>query len=116
MLKNLEFNIYDIYFKMHCLYIAKTELYDRLLTDMRSRYDPTEAYIGTPNIVRRDSNKYAKRLYGSCKQIIEAETQAPFSRDLWIKSINPYGNLSAQGWVDLYENMVKNGEFDFYLT
>ena len=25
----------DIYFKMHCLYNAETELYDRLLTDIR---------------------------------------------------------------------------------
>ena len=35
----------DIYFLLHCLYNAKTELYDRTLTDMRSRYDPTEAFI-----------------------------------------------------------------------
>ena len=27
----------DIYFKMHCLYNAKTEAYDRTLTDMRSK-------------------------------------------------------------------------------
>lgn len=35
----------DIYFLFHCLYNAKTELYDRTLTDMRSRHDPTEAFI-----------------------------------------------------------------------
>ena len=38
-------NYEDIYFLLHCLYNAKTELYDRTLTDMRSRYDPTEAFI-----------------------------------------------------------------------
>ena len=44
----------DIYFKMHCLYNAKTEAYDRTLTDMRSRYDPTEVYITEK--VRSSSN------------------------------------------------------------
>ena len=38
--------IEDIYFKMHCLYNAETELYDRSLTDMRDKYDPTSAYVG----------------------------------------------------------------------
>lgn len=103
----------NIYFKMHCLYNAKTELYDKSLTDMRSRYDPTEAYIDTPNRVRKLSNQYAKLLYESCKKIIEAETKVPFSRDLWQKSVSSYGNLSAQGWIDMYEHMVKNCEFNW---
>lgn len=40
----------NIYFKMHCLYNAKTELFDRSLTDMRSKHDPTEAFIDVSSI------------------------------------------------------------------
>lgn len=39
----------DIYFLFRCLYNARTELYDRTLTDMRSRCDPTEAFIDAYN-------------------------------------------------------------------
>lgn len=105
---NLERN--NIYFKMHCLYNAKTELFDRSLTDMRSKHDPTEAFIDVSSRVRNFSNQYAKLLYENCKRNIEAETKIPFSRELWISSINSYRNLSAQGWIVLYEYMVANGE------
>jgi len=97
----------NIYFKMHCLYNAKTELYDRTLTDMRSRHDPTEAFIDVSGRVRSASNQYAKSLYENCKRIIEAETGKPFSRDLWMKSVSSY-HLSAQGWIDLYESLIVN--------
>lgn len=100
----------NIYFKMHCLYNAKTELFDRSLTDMRSKHDPTEAFIDVSDRVRNASNQYAKLLYENCKRSIEAETKVPFSRDLWTRAISSYRNLSAQGWIDLYEFMVKNGE------
>lgn len=105
---NLERN--NIYFKMHCLYNAKTELFDRSLTDMRSRHDQTEAFIDVSSRVRNASNQYAKLLYENCKRSIEVETKEPFSRDLWIRSIMSYKNLSAQGWIDLYELMAKNDE------
>lgn len=97
----------NIYFKMHCLYNAKTELYDRTLTYMRSRHDPTEAFIDVSGRVRSASNQYAKSLYENCKRIIEAETGKPFSRDLWMKSVSSY-RLSAQGWIDLYESLIVN--------
>lgn len=100
----------NIYFKMHCMYNAKTELYDRSLTDERDRYDPTEAFIGHTTEVRSLSNLYAMTLYRNCISKIESETKAPFDKDLWIRSISSYRNLSAQGWIDLYEHMVKNGE------
>lgn len=100
----------NIYFKMHCLYNAKTELYDRTLTDMRSRYDPTEAFIDVPSVSA--SNQYAILLYEYCKRSIETETKAPFSRDLWIMAISSYRNLSAQGWIDLYESLVEKGEIE----
>lgn len=101
----------NIYFKMHCLYNAKTELYDRTLTDMRSRYDPTEAYIDVSRRVRELSTYNARMLYENCRRSIEAETKKPFSRDLWLQSVRSYYNLSAQGWINLYEYMVENGEY-----
>ena len=100
----------NTYFKMHCLYNAKTELFDRSLTDMRSRHDPTEAFIDVSSRVRSASNQYARILYENCKRSIEAETKKPFDRELWMRVVDSYRNLSAQGWIDLYENMVKNGE------
>lgn len=45
----------DIYFLIHCIYNAKTELYDRILTDMRSKHDPTEAFIGCNSYVKSAS-------------------------------------------------------------
>ena len=96
----------DIYFKMHCLYNAKTEAYDRTLTDMRSRYDPTEAYI-TEN-VRHLSNSNAMRVYQFCVCEIERATKKSFDSKLWRDSIRGYQRLSAQGWIDLCKYVVKN--------
>lgn len=97
--------IEDIYFKMHCLYNAETELYDRTLTDMRDKYDPTEAYIGCSNEIRNKSNSYAFSLYQWCRREIEYKTGRPFDRAQWIESIRGYRHLSSQGWIDLYEQL-----------
>lgn len=101
----------DIYFKMHCLYNAKTELYDRSLTDMRDRYDPTSAYL-VSNETRSKSNLYARNLYQWCRKQVEYITGTPFDSIKWKESIRRYENASAQGWVDLYEFMLrsKHGE------
>lgn len=98
--------INDTYFKMHCLYNAETELYDRSLTDMRDRYDPTSAYIGCSNEVRSKSNAYAYRLYRWCRREIEYKTGRPFNFMLWKESVRGYDNLTAQGWVDLYKYLL----------
>ena len=103
----------NIYFKMHCLYNAKTELYDRSLTDMRDKYDPTSAYIGYSWEVRNASNYYAYSLYLWCKKVIVQKTKRPFNIHTWRESIKKYWNLSAQGWINLYEYLVENGEFDW---
>lgn len=92
----------DIYFVMHCLYNAETELYDRYLTDARDRYDPTSAWINGSNEVRNKSNVYAKRLYRWCRNNIEYETGRPFDFMQWKQSIRGYEGLFAQGWIDLY--------------
>lgn len=69
----------DIYFLLHCLYNAKTELYDRTLTDMRSRYDPTEAFIDGWN--RSRSNWYSKKLYDKCVKCIELKTRSHWNNN-----------------------------------
>lgn len=97
---------------MHCLYNAKTELYDRSLTNMRDRYDPTSAYIWGSNEVRNKSNSYAYRLYRWCRREIEYKTGRPFNHAQWIGSIRGYERLSAQGWIDLYKNLGKDGYYD----
>ena len=96
----------DVYFVMHCLYNAETELYDRYLTDARDRYDPTSAWINVSNEVRSESNAYAKRLYRWCRRQIEYETGRPFNFMLWKESVRGYDNLTAQGWVDLYKYLL----------
>ena len=96
----------DIYFKMHCLYNAETELYDRSLTDMRDRYDPTSAYIGCSNEVRNKSNLYAYRLYRWCRREIEYKTRRPFNFMLWQESVRGYDNMTAQGWINLYKYLL----------
>ena len=102
----------DLYFKMHCLYNAETELYDRSLTDMRDRYDPTSAYIGCFNALRSKSNAYAYRLYRWCIREIEYKTGRPFNFMLWKESVRGYDNLTAQGWVDLYESLLSSHELE----
>lgn len=104
----------DIYFKMHCLYNAKTEMYDRTLTDIRDRYDPTSAYVGYSYEVRSVSNQYAFSLYQWCRKKITQETRKPFDTYKWKESTKKYFNLSAQGWIDLYEYLIENGEMEKY--
>ena len=87
--------------KIYIYYIAKTELYDRTLTNLRSPYDSTEAFI-TDNFSRRLSNKYAITL----------------SQKLHIgrikKIINPsLLYMSAQWYIDVFNNLYENNELDF---
>lgn len=99
-----------IYFFIHCLYNAKTELYDRSLTDMRSEYDQTSAFIFLPDDVRR-SRLFAKRLYEQCKIYLEDQTGEPFDVLRWRNCIKGHQNMSAQGWIDLYNIMKKEKDF-----
>lgn len=102
-----------IVFKLCCYYHAKTELYDRTLTDKRSRHDPTEAYLDNSS-TRSLSNKYALELR---EQIIDfAEKRLNIRRDVFIKMFQEQSNCnhySAQGWIDLYNCLTENGEMDF---
>lgn len=103
----------DIYFLTHCLYNAKTELYDRILTDMRSKYDSTEAFIPSNSYSRSLSNLYSYKLYERCKEYIEIKTYPlSFDCEYWRRCVECYNNLSAQGWIDLYERLIKEGRIN----
>lgn len=104
----------DIYFKYHCFYNAQTELYDRTLTDERDRYDSTSAFIGSCGGIRNLSNLNATLLYDWCKKQIEEKTKLQFDVEQWRNSVKKYYNLSAQGWIDLYNRLVEIGEYKEY--
>lgn len=100
----------NLYFLYHCVYNARTEKYDRLMTDKREMHDPTSAYIGVSQEVKNASNSFAFDVYMWCKRKIEEETKRPFDTKLWRESIREYENMSAQGWIDLYNHLVDTGE------
>lgn len=113
----LEFknNYEDIYFLIHCLYNAKTELYDRTLTYKRSRYDPTEAFIDDIDGSRSKSNWYSKRLYDKCVKCIEFKIKSHFSYKHWKECVWRYQSLSAQEWINLYQQLVKENKYDSWI-
>jgi len=100
-------------FKLCCYYHTKTELYDRTLTDKRSRHDPTEAYLDNSS-ARSLSNKYAFELR---EWIIDfAEKKLNIRRDVFRKMFQEQSSrnhYSAQGWIDLYNYLKENGEMEF---
>lgn len=108
---------YDIWFKLYCFYSAKTELYDRSLTDLRSPRDKTEAYTTGEN--RYYSQMYAISLYRRIKQIAlyygiskEFVENDKLWREYFFAPNRNY-RYSAQGWVDMYNHLVEIGEMDF---
>lgn len=94
----------DIYFKFVCFYNAKTELYDRTLTDMRSPHDKTEAFITKDN--KTYSNFFAKSLYDWVGKYIMWYTRQSFSIERWNRAQKSV-YYSAQGWIDMF-NYLKN--------
>lgn len=52
-------NIDDICFKFTCCYMTITELFDRVLTDERSKNDPTEAFIDSNPTIKNLSKENA---------------------------------------------------------
>ena len=49
---------FNLPYRLACLYMGMTEEHDRSLTDIRSSYDPTEAFLRY-NDMRSESNMYA---------------------------------------------------------
>lgn len=93
----------DIYFKFACFYMAMAELYDRRLTDARSPYDETEAFISEK--VRGSSELYVKNLYDCVVGYIWHKTKTPFDINRWKKQVQK--RYSAQGWIDVFEHFKK---------
>ena len=96
-----------LWYKLCCYYHAKTELYDRMLTDLRSPYDPTEAYV--QGIERSFSNAYARKI----RRFI-GEVAIGISENIKSIGLNcgKY-RYSAQDWIDEYNRLEANGEMDF---
>ncbi len=87
-------------YMLACLYMGATEEYDRSLTDMRGRYDPTEAFLYY-NDMRSESNRYAiavrkKIIEDYCIQWKEIHNE-----------IRRHNSYSAQHWIDEYERIWK---------
>ena len=95
-----------LWYKLCVYYHAKTELYDRRLTDLRSPHDPTEAYI--EGRVRRYSVSYAVKVRNFVLNI--KRRLGLFNRNL--NDFNHY-RYSAQQWIDEYNRLVECGEMDF---
>ena len=87
-------------YMLACLYMGATEEYDRSLTDMRGRYDPTEAFLYY-NDMRSESNRYAKAVR---KKIIE---DYHISWKEIHDEIHRHNNYSVQHWIDEYERIWK---------
>ena len=108
--KKLNSDYEDIYFLLHVLYNAKTELYDRTLTDMRSRYDPTEAFIDG-----RNNGWNRKKLYDKCVKCIELKTRGHFIHRHWKECVWKYKGFSAQEWINLYQQLIKENKYDSWI-
>lgn len=93
----------DAYLKFVCFYQAMTELYDRGLTDERSPYDKTEAYISEK--IKGSCEVYSQNLYKCTREYIWKKTKTPFDIERWGKEIRQ--RYSAQGWIDLFEHFRK---------
>ena len=91
---------FNLPYALACLYMGMTEEYDRSLTDERSKYDPTEAFLHY-NEIRSKSNRYAKVIR---KKIIE-DYHIPWKEIH--DEIYRHINFSAQHWVDEYERIWK---------
>ena len=99
-------------FKMCCFYNAKTELYDRTLTDKRSKYDHTAASL-EERMTYRLSNGYAVELME--RLVLFANDELGIHADDFRNMFKRQNmcNYSAQGWIDLYNQLKENGEMEF---
>ena len=91
---------FNLQYSLACLYMGMTEEYDRSLTDMRSRYDPTEAFLYCDKI-RSDSKRCAAFVRNKIMKdycVSWKEIQSEICR---------HNNYSAQYWVDEYERIWK---------
>lgn len=91
---------FNLPYRLACLYMGMTEEYDRSLTDMRGKYDPTEAFLYC-NKIRSESNRYAAFVRNKIMKdycIGWKEIQSEICR---------HNNYSAQHWINEYERIWK---------
>ena len=88
-------------YKMACLYMGKTELYDRTLTELRSPFDPTSAFLKN-TYERNMSNAYAKKIR------MEISKNNCYPLCCIKQEINKHSYYSAQKWVDEYLRLCGN--------
>ena len=99
-----------LWYKLCVYYHAQTEIYDRMLTDLRSPHDPTEAYI-VEGSVRRFSVLHARQ---TREFIYEIADRLGIPLDLRAIGLRgDYPGWSAQRWIDEYDRLVAAGEMDF---
>ena len=94
----------DEIYLMACEYMAKTEMYDRSLTNCRSTWDKTEAFLDNPR-VRRLSYEYAAQLRKYYSEICGGTWQFIHNE------IHKHTEYSAQMWIDEYYRL-KEGKGD----
>ena len=97
---------HELYF-MACEYMAKTELYDRTLTDCRCRWDKTSAFPHT-HYQRALSLKYAKQLRKYYSEFCEGTFR--FIHDI----IQKHPMYTAQMWIDEYNRLKEEDKGTSY--
>lgn len=95
------------WYKLCVFYHAITEIYDRELTDLRSPYDLTEAFVGGQE--RHLSNAYAKL---TRRFVYKVADRLGMSSRRKLSDFDYY-RFSAQGWISEYNRLKENGEMDF---
>lgn len=97
----------NLWYKLCVYYQAKTELFDRTLTDLRSPYDSTEAYIqGRERSLSDENANRIRRFVDEVAIGIPAHIKSRGLND------GKY-RYSAQDWIDEYNRLVDAGEMDF---
>lgn len=82
-----------------CEYMAKTEMFNRTITDLRSQYDPTEAFVLRGDRLISNANAIRARNDVIRKYGIE-------NKDL-MKEIHDHQWYSAQKWINEYARLLK---------
>ena len=80
---------------------------------MRCRYDQTEAFIDGWSI--SESISYSKRLYDKCVKCIELKTKSRFIHRHWKECVWKYQSISAQEWINLYQQLIKENKYDSWI-
>lgn len=89
-------------YKATCEYMGRTERYDRMLSDKRSQYDKTEAFI--PLSMKHFSDIYANKV----RREIEDKYGITYAE--LFSEIKRHNGYTAQMWIDEYERLQKEGD------